>query len=183
MPYGRELEAALAAADLAGAVILEHCARFAAIADAPASISTAADRASQDSIIRHLQTLFPGDAFCAEEDTPALAAAKRSGNRIWVIDPIDGTRGFAMKNGEFSVMIAFVHDGRVAVGVVGEPANGRRTYASQSGGCWCRDGDGEPRAVRASTITSLAESTLTQSHSKPDRGPTMPVQKLRPKRV
>lgn len=183
MPYGRELEAALAAADLAGAVILEHYARFAAIADAPVSISTAADRASQETIIRHLQSLFSGDAFCAEEDTPALAAAKRSGSRVWVIDPIDGTRGFAMKNGEFSVMIAFVHDGRVAVGVVGEPANGRRTYATQDGGCWCRDGDGETRDVRASATSSLAESTLTQSHSKPGRGPTTPVQKLRPKRV
>jgi len=80
-------------------------------------------------------------------------------------------------------MIAFVHDGRLAVGVVGEPANGRRTYATQAGGCWCRDGNGEGWPVRASAISSVAESTLTQSHSKPGRGPTMPVQKLRPKRV
>ena len=101
MPYGRELEAALAAADLAGAVILEHYAQFAVVADAPASISTAADRASQETILRHLQSHFPGDASCAEEDTPALAAAARTGDRLWVIDPIDGTRGFARKNGEF----------------------------------------------------------------------------------
>src|SRR5438067_13877437 len=146
MPYGRELEAALAAADLAGAVILEHYAQFAAVADAPASISTAADRASQETILRHLQSHFPGDAFCAEEDTPALAAAVRSGDRIWVIDPIDGTRGFAMKNGEFSVMIAFVHDGRIALGVVGEPANARRTYAPRGRGCWSCDGGETPKA-------------------------------------
>jgi 3'(2'), 5'-bisphosphate nucleotidase len=183
MPYGRELEAALAAADLAGAVILEHYARFAAIADAPVSISTAADRASQETILRHLHRHFPGDAYCAEEDTPALAAATRTGHRIWVVDPIDGTRGFAMKIGEFSVMIAFVHDGRVAVGVVSEPANGRRTYATIGGGCWSRDGDGEARAVRATSVAVLSAASLTQSHTKPGRGPTMPVQRLRPTRV
>jgi len=183
MPYGRELEAALKAADLAGAVILEHYARFTAIADAPVSISTAADRASQETILRHLQTDFPGDAFCGEEDTPALAAALHTGDRIWVVDPIDGTRGFAMKNGEFSVMIALVHEGRVVVGVVGEPATGRRTYASAGGGCWSRDGGGEARAVSVTRVATLSESTLTQSHSKPGRGPTMPVQRLRPARV
>jgi 3'(2'), 5'-bisphosphate nucleotidase len=183
MSYGRELEAALAAADLAGAVILNHYARFAAMAEAPASISTAADRDSQEAILRHLQSHFPGDAFCAEEDTPALAAAKRTGDRIWVIDPIDGTRGFVMKNGEFSVMIAFVHDGRVAVGVVSEPANRRRTYATLGGGCMCRDGDGQTRAVHASKTDSLGESTLTQSHTQAGRGPTMPVERLRPARA
>ncbi|HTK77447.1 MAG TPA: inositol monophosphatase family protein, partial [Gemmataceae bacterium] len=183
MPYGRELEAALKAADLAGAVILEHYARFTAIADAPVSISTAADRASQETILRHLQTDFPGDAFCGEEDTPALAAALHTGDRIWVVDPIDGTRGFAMKNGEFSVMIALVHEGRVVVGVVGEAATGRRTYASGGGGCWSRDGGGEARAVSVTRVATLSESTLIQSHSKPGRGPTMPVQRLRPARV
>src|SRR5262245_48655812 len=183
MSYGRELEAALAAAELAGAVILEHYASFKAIADAPVSISTAADRDSQETIIRHLQSVFPGDAFCAEEDTPALGAAARTGDRIWVIDPIDGTRGFAMKNGEFSVMIAFVHEGRLAVGVVGEPASGRRTYATRGGGCWRKDLGAEARAVHASKAASLGESTLTQSHTKPGRGPTMPVQRLEPKRV
>jgi 3'(2'), 5'-bisphosphate nucleotidase len=183
MPYGRELDAALAAADLAGAVILEHYERFAAIAEAPVSISTAADRASQETILRHLLSLFPGDAYCAEEDTPALASALRTGNRIWVIDPIDGTRGFAMKNGEFSVMIAFVHEGRVAAGVVSEPANRRRTYATRGGGCWSRDGDGEVRAARVSPAAALTLATLTQSHTKPGRGPSVPVGRLRPARV
>jgi 3'(2'), 5'-bisphosphate nucleotidase len=183
MSYGRELEAALVAADLAGAVILEHYAQFKVIADAPASISTAADRDSQEAILRHLQSQFPGDAFCAEEDTPALAASTRAGDRIWVVDPIDGTRGFAMKNGEFSVMIALVHDGRLAVGVVSEPAKGRRTYATQGGGCWCRDGSAQARAIYASQVLSLGESTLTQSHTKAARGPSMPVERLRPARV
>src|SRR5437660_4055361 len=164
MSYGNELTAALAAADLAGAVILEHYARFAAIADAPASISTDADRASQETILRHLQTLFPGDAYCAEEDTPALTGASRLGERLWVIDPIDGTRGFAMKNGEFSVMIGLVAKGRVVVGVVAEPALGRVTYARFGHGCWARTATGMPAAGYVSKTTSLADAVLVQSH-------------------
>src|SRR5947207_1848391 len=152
--YERELAAARAAADLAGAVILEHYARFAAIADAPASISTEADRASQEVILQHLHTLFPEDAFRAEEATPTLQRVARSGRRLWVIDPIDGTRGFARKNGEFSVMIAFVDAGTVAVGVVAEPAPGRSLFAVRGEGCWKQDkGVAESTAVRVTSVT------------------------------
>jgi 3'(2'), 5'-bisphosphate nucleotidase len=183
MPYGRELAAALAAAERAGAVILEHYAHFEAVADAPIWISTAADRAAQDAVIQHLQADFPGDAFCAEEDTPALAAAVRAGPRLWVIDPIDGTRGFVKKNGEFSVMVALVHEGRVAVGVVAEPARGRCTYATVGGGCRWRSGGAGERPAKVSVVTELSAATLTQSHSRPEKGPGMPVQRLEPARV
>src|SRR5436190_12716908 len=118
MPYEPELRAALDAADEAGKVILRLYASFEAIADAPASITTAADRESQDVILRHLSSLFPGDGFRAEEATPGLAGLALSGARMWVIDPIDGTRGFARKNGEFSVMIALVEGREAVVGVV-----------------------------------------------------------------
>src|SRR5436305_3816576 len=127
--YEQELAVARAAAARAGAVILEHYARFAAITDAPASISTEADRASQEAILQHLHGRFAEDAFRAEEATPALRRVASSGRRLWVIDPIDGTRGFARKNGEFSVMIAFVDGGELAVGVVAEPAKGRCLFA------------------------------------------------------
>src|SRR5436305_11667948 len=164
--YERELSAALAAADRAGAVIQEHYVRFAAIADAPASISTEADRSSQEAILQHLHELFPDDAFRAEEATPTLQRVARSGRRLWVIDPIDGTRGFARKNGEFSVMIAFVDGGHVAAGVVTEPARGRRLFAVRGGGCWRRDADAaELMAVRVTTATDLSQATLTQSHT------------------
>jgi 3'(2'), 5'-bisphosphate nucleotidase len=182
--YKRELAAARAAADLAGAVILEHYARFAAIADAPASISTEADRASQEVILQHLHGLFPEDAFRAEEATPTLQRVARSGRRLWVIDPIDGTRGFARKNGQFSVMIAFVDGDRVAVGVVAEPTRGRCLFAVRGGGCWGQDGGAaEPTAVHVTAVAELAAATLTQSHTRPDKGPTKAVRKLSPGQV
>src|SRR5207248_9175604 len=102
----------------------------------PADIGTEAARLSQELILGYLGKAFPGDAFCAEEATPTLAAAAHTGARLWVVDPIDGTRGFARKNGEFSVMIGFVEGGTIGVGVVLEPAPQRLTYAVHGGGCW-----------------------------------------------
>jgi 3'(2'), 5'-bisphosphate nucleotidase len=183
MSYETELTAALSAADRAAAVILDLYARFEAIADAPASITTAADRESQEVIIRSLRKTFPGDAFRAEESTPALAEASATGPRMWVIDPIDGTRGFARKTGEFSVMIALVEGGEPVVGVVLEPATSVCTYAVRGSGCRRCDRGGEPVAVAVTQTASLAESTLVQSHTSRSRGPTMPVQRLKPRTI
>jgi 3'(2'), 5'-bisphosphate nucleotidase len=183
MDYQDELAAARAAADMAAAVILDLYSRFEAIADAPASITTAADRESQEIILKSLSETFPGHAFRAEEATPTLAKLSHIGRRMWIIDPIDGTRGFARKNGEFSVMIALVDGGDAVVGVVLEPATGRCTYAVRGHGCWRTDGGHHPIAVRVRPTESLSEATLVQSHTNPARGKTIPVQRLRPRAV
>jgi 3'(2'), 5'-bisphosphate nucleotidase len=182
MAYDRELEAALEASRLAGEALREAYARFERIADAPASISTDADRQSQEIILRHLAKAFPGDAFCAEEQTATLAAAAHTGARLWVVDPIDGTRGFARKNGEFSVMIAFVDNGTVGAGVVFEPVPRRLTYATRGGGCWRRDG-AEPVRCRVSAVEDPAAATLVQSRPSDPSKPSRRVEALRPARV
>jgi 3'(2'), 5'-bisphosphate nucleotidase len=182
--YERESAAALEAAGLAGRVILDHYARFEVIPDAPASISTDADREAQECILQYLRRHFPEDAFCAEETTAALRDAAMTGPRLWIVDPIDGTRGFARKNGEFSAMIGFVEEGRIAVGVVAEPARARLTYAVRGGGCWRRDEtDSGPVACRVSAVRTLAEATITQSRSRTPGKPSRYVQALTPARV
>ncbi len=183
MPYEPELAAALDAAALAGQALRQRYEAFQAIPDAPASISTDADRASQEIVLGHLHRTFPGDALCAEEETPTLAGVAHAGARLWIVDPIDGTRGFARKNGEFSVMVAFVDQGRVAVGVVLEPALERLTFAVRGGGCWRCDGTGGTQiACRVTTVEDLHAATLTQSHSKPGTR-SRRVEALHPARV
>src|SRR5260370_37270163 len=130
-----ELEVALEAARLAGEFLQEEYSRFQVIPNAPANITTSADRQSQQIILKHLHAAFPEDALGAEEETQSLVGIVATGRRLWIVDPIDGTRGFAQKNGEFSVMIAFVEDGVIAAGVVLQPAGGRLTYASRGAGC------------------------------------------------
>jgi 3'(2'), 5'-bisphosphate nucleotidase len=183
MELDRELAAALDAAARAARVILDHYRERTAIADAPASISTATDRASQEIILEALAEQFPNDAFRAEEATTTLKRLPTTGRRMWIIDPIDGTRGFAKKNDEFSVMIALVEEGAVLVGAVLEPAKERMTYAARHFGCWRRDGGANAEQVRVSTNADPERLTLTQSHTKPGRAPTAAVRMLQPQTV
>ncbi|MCS7047187.1 MAG: 3'(2'),5'-bisphosphate nucleotidase CysQ [Gemmataceae bacterium] len=175
---------ALEAVAAAKNFLVDAYARFQAIPNAPADITTEADHQVQEILLQHLVRHFPTDAFCAEETTPTLADKPATGDRLWIIDPIDGTRGFAQKNGEFSVMVAFVERGRIALGIVAQPAAGRLTFARVGAGCWRWDG-GDASATRCQVTgtASLAQATLTQSRSRDPSKPSRWVQALRPGKV
>ncbi len=180
----REPAVALEAAALAGRYLMDEYARFVAIPNAPASITTEADRRSQEIILQHILRHFPGDGLCAEEATPTLRQAAPIGDRLWIVDPIDGTRGFAMKNGEFSVMVAFVERGQIGVGVVSQPAVGRLTYAVRGQGCWRQDGDEKaPSRCQVTGTPELTQATLTQSRSRQPGSKSRWVEALKPARV
>ena len=166
MPWNKELEAALDIAAKAADLIRKEYETFEVIPDAPASISTHVDKASQELILQELHARFPTDALCAEETTEALANAPKKSRRVWVVDPIDGTRGFAKKSGQFSTMIGLLRDGRPVVGVVVEPALNRTTYASLGGGCWAKDGNAAPVQCKVSSRAKIADAILVQSLSK-----------------
>lgn len=184
MAYEPELAGALEAAEQARRVVLDAYEHFLQIPDAPADIHTEADRQAQEVILQHLRRRFPEDALCAEENSPTLAEARSNGPRLWIVDPIDGTRGFARKNGEFSVMIAFVEQGRIAVGVVLEPARRRLAYATRGGGCWRRDGDAaEAVRCQVGATSELPDSVLVQSRSRDPGVPSGQVEALKPARV
>jgi 3'(2'), 5'-bisphosphate nucleotidase len=179
MPFEVELEAAIAAARLAGEYIRREYETFTPIPNAPASISTHVDKGSQELILAYLAERFPEDGRCAEESSAGSNVSGRSG-RTWVVDPIDGTRGFVMKNGEFSVMIALIVGHFPVVGVVLEPVTGRMTYATDGGGCWVRTGDESPARCRVTTTAEPVGCTLIQSRPKPKNVPTPAVQAVQP---
>jgi 3'(2'), 5'-bisphosphate nucleotidase len=182
--YKEELSAALEAAALASKLILGEYAEFVKIPDAPANISTDTDRHAQECIIKLLRRAFPHDAIRAEESTPGLAEDTSAASRIWIIDPIDGTRGFARKNGEFSVMIALMDGSHIALGVVAEPVNDLLTFATWRGGCWRRTGvEKENKACCVSRISKLDRITVTQSHSRDTERPSKYIKALNPARV
>jgi 3'(2'), 5'-bisphosphate nucleotidase len=181
MSFDMELSAALDAAERAADLIRREYQSFVAIPDAAASISTHVDKASQELILTFLHQRFPADALCAEESIPGFEDVPRSGRRAWVVDPIDGTRGFAKKVGQFSVMIGLVADGKPVVGVVAEPAQNRVTYARLGGGCWSHVGDATAIRCRV-TRREATEAVLTQSWAKPGQT-TKPVALLKPARV
>jgi 3'-phosphoadenosine 5'-phosphosulfate (PAPS) 3'-phosphatase len=179
--FAHELTAAREAAARASDYLKREYDAFTAIPDAPVTISTHADKASQELILSFLHERFPADALCAEESTPAFDTVPKSGRRTWVVDPIDGTRGFAKKVGQFSAMIGLLVDGQPVVGVVAEPAQNRTTFAVLGGGCWVQTGGAEPERFRVSGRT-FADLVLIQSWAKTGMSPK-PVRALAPVRV
>ncbi len=182
--HERELEVALDAARRASAYLMQEYARFQVVPDAPANITTDADRQSQEIILQTIRGAFPGDALCAEEATATLQGSAHTGARLWIVDPIDGTRGFARKNGEFSVMIGFVAEGQIGVGVVAQPAVGRLTYAVRGQGCWRLDGDEKtPTRCQVTPVAEVGQATLTQSRARDPGRRSRWVQAIGPARV
>lgn len=183
MDFARELEVALEAARRAARFILEEYQSFVAIPNAPASISTHVDRGSQDMILQYLRDHFPEDGSCAEEGTASIPVQGANVDRMWVVDPIDGTRGFAMKNGEFSVMIGLTIRQLPVVGVVLEPVSMRTTFATKGGGCWWCHGDDTPQRCQVTQQAEPAASTLVQSHTRKGAEPKGPVAAVQPAQV
>ena len=181
MSFDKELSAALEAAERAADLIRREYESFVAIPDAPVSISTHVDKASQDLILKFLHKCFPEDALCAEESISGYEQIPKTSARSWVVDPIDGTRGFAKKMGQFSVMIGLLVDGRPVVGVVAEPAQHRMTYARLGGGCWSHISDATAIRCRVSN-RKANEFVLVQSWAKPGQI-SRPVELLKPARV
>lgn len=182
--YDAELRAALHAARLGAAYASLEYETFAVVPDAPATITTHVDLTVQELVLNHLRATFPADGILAEEDTPTARGTPAGAGRVWVVDPIDGTRGFALKTGEFSVMIALTVDRVPVVGVVAEPARQRITYATAGYGCWVEAGHGAtPARCQVSTTATLAAATLTQSHTQPGQVPKPVVTALAPGRV
>ncbi len=100
---------------------------------------TEADLAAHHHIVAALETLTPGVPILSEESA-AIPWSVRSGwNRYWLVDPLDGTREFVKRNGEFTVNIALIEEGVAVLGVVHVPVTGV-TYAAAQGIGAFRDG-------------------------------------------
>ena len=103
---------------------------------------TAADLAAHHCIVAGLARLSPGIPVLSEESADEVSAGVRRGwTRMWLVDPLDGTREFVKRNGEFSVNIALIEDGDVVLGVVQAPVNGGLWHGQRGRGAFRRDAD------------------------------------------
>lgn len=110
---------------------------------------TEADERAEALILPALAALLPGTPIVAEE---AVAAGKvpAVAERFWLVDPLDGTKEFISRNGEFTVNIALIENGAPTLGVVLAPALGRLFAGAVGHGAFVEDADGRrPIAVRA----------------------------------
>jgi 3'(2'), 5'-bisphosphate nucleotidase len=109
---------------------------------ADASPLTAADLASHHCIVDGLRALTPDIPVLSEESADTVAAAqRRQWQTLWVVDPLDGTREFVKRNGEFTVNIALVHAGAAVFGVIQQPVTGALWHGGAGLGAFRHDRD------------------------------------------
>jgi 3'(2'), 5'-bisphosphate nucleotidase len=105
---------------------------------------TAADRAAHEILAHGLSRLEPANPVLSEEAAELHEYAARRGlDQFWLVDPLDGTREFINRNGEFTVNVALIREHRPVLGVVAAPALGLTYYAAEGHGAY-RQGDGSP---------------------------------------
>jgi 3'(2'), 5'-bisphosphate nucleotidase len=127
---------------------------------------TLADREANALICAALQAEFPGVPVVAEESDPASYAGYGSAPAVWFVDPLDGTRDFVRRNGEFAVMIGLAEGGEPTVGVVVCPAVGRAFVGAKGLGAFEVAEDGSRRRIHTSGAATLGEAELIVSRSK-----------------
>ncbi len=162
MNLDRELDEASAIAREAGRLLLEiYATDFEVAFKSKDDPVTAADRTANAYLVEELGKRFPGDGIVAEESDGHARGSKR----VWYVDPLDGTKEFVAKNGEFSVMIGLSIDGEAQLGVVYRPV-GDRLYRGVVGSGAELVHAGERRALRVSdvAITSKMRVVVSRSH-------------------
>ena len=145
-------EAVIALARKAAAEILAvYDSEFAVQHKDDRSPLTAADLASHRCIVAGLQVLTPQIPVLSEESKDIDIAARREWTTFWLVDPLDGTREFIKRNGEFTVNIALVVDGVATWGVIQQPVTGALWHGGAGLGAFVREGDAGDVAIRTRT--------------------------------
>ncbi len=162
--YAREL-------DIARSVALEAAAVVASFKGRPLGVEhkaggepvSLADLESSALIVRRLAEAFPDDAILSEEVPDEPSRLKHS--RVWMVDPIDGTRDFLRGEPGYVVMIGLCIEGRPAVGVVAQPVTGMVWMGALGMGAWKLDAEGRRETLRVSRIADAKDIRLVSSKS------------------
>jgi fructose-1,6-bisphosphatase/inositol monophosphatase family enzyme len=136
--YKEELVVAEKAAREAGSVVMDlFKGKFDIHEKSKNNPVTTADLEANRIIREKIQTAFPGDGWLSEEDQDNRDRLARS--RIWIVDPIDGTKEFIEGVSEFAISIAFVVEGRPQIAIVHNPAEQRFYKAASGAGAYMND--------------------------------------------
>ena len=132
---------------------------------------TLADLESQRIIVESLRRLTPDIPVLSEESAQAPWSERQSWRELWVVDPLDGTREFVKRNGEFTVNIALVREHEPVLGIVAAPAKGTSFWGALGLGAYRRDEGGRTREIRVSAPGCAAPGGRKPiAHEPRDRG-------------
>ncbi len=156
-----DLTLALELADLADSITLERFRAEDLQVETKPDLTpvTEADRAVEQAMRDRLASARPDDAIFGEEFGSSEAGAD---GRRWIIDPIDGTKGYVRGMPVWATLLAQQVEDEITVGVVSAPALRRRWWAARGEGAFLDDGlSGEPRRIRVSAVAELADAQLS----------------------
>ena len=128
---------------------------------------TAADLASNRTITAGLAALTPDIPVLSEESSKIPWSQRERWRRYWLVDPLDGTREFLKRNGEFTVNVALIEDGRPVLGVVQTPVTGELARAWRGGGAWLATGGAAAVPMKTRRRATPLVVTGSRSHSSP----------------
>jgi len=171
--YSDELRAAVNVAREAGEVILEFYRGPLQIEQKYDSDDrepvTQADRVANHLIVERLLREFPDDGILAEESEDTAERLEKQ--RVWMIDPLDGTNGFIAGDGDFAVQIGLVEAGKPILGVVYQPLPGVLYRAVHGQGAWIERPNQSPELAVVSNNTKI--NTMRLAASRSHRSPRM----------
>ncbi len=130
-----------------------------------ASPLTQADLAAHRILAEGLAELTPDVPMISEESSPPEFAVRSRWPRYWLVDPLDGTKEFINKNGEFTVNVALIEDHRPVLGVVGVPARGTVYTGDVAKGVAEKHGAGSREAVRGRPMEDGTPLVVVASRS------------------
>jgi 3'(2'), 5'-bisphosphate nucleotidase len=165
------LDAVSAIAESAGRAILDvYETDFAVEAKADASPITEADRRANEVIRAALEALPGNQPILSEEARTVPWEVRRDWQEYWLVDPLDGTKEFIQRNGQFTVNIALVRAGRPVLGVVHVPVSGV-TYGGIVGqGAWRRNRGAAKQPIE---VRALQDGPVRVVGSRSHRGPDL----------
>ncbi|MBW3560046.1 MAG: 3'(2'),5'-bisphosphate nucleotidase CysQ [Proteobacteria bacterium] len=136
---------------------------------ADASPVTEADRRAEALILERLAVIYPGVAVVGEEGCADCGTPDSVPARFFLVDPLDGTRGFVSGSDEFTVNIALIEDGRPVAGAVATPADGRLWLTTKEGAVLREGGRERGITVRARPEEALGLVSLSCGNAEAER--------------
>lgn len=124
-----------------------------------------ADRSIEQFLASKLAAAFPADGFYGEETAATMTGPF---DRVWIVDPIDGTHNFLRGVRYYCISMAYVENGRAEIGVIYDPEHDELFHTRRGDGAWCqRAGNDTP--LHASSCTTLSRAFVCVGHH--DRSP------------
>lgn len=174
-PLAHELRVAQGLAREAGALVLSYYHRWHGQGAGGVPVQhkqddepvTEADQRASQLVVAGLGAAFPDDVVLSEERVELDEERWRRAERLWLIDPIDGTKDFIAGRPGFAVMIGLLVRGRPALGVVYQPLTDVLYYGEAGQGAWCEVPDQPLQRMLVSDVSELAQARLVSSASHP----------------